>query len=358
MTAPLRELKVLDFSTLLPGCYASMLLADLGAQVTKVEAKHRPDILKEIEPRLGDSSAWYQVLNRNKHILPLDLKDKTDYEIARQQAAQCDVVLEGFRPGVMARLGLDYETLRHDKPDLIYCSLSGYGQTGTYAQRAGHDINFLALSAISSLGSRQAMPALHGVQVADICAGSLYAAFAITTALLHRQRTGEGQYIDVSMLDTSIALAAVPLSNFLTTGKLHRPDGELLNGGDPFYQHYETSDGRWLSVGAIEPQFRQKFSEVLALPADADPKNLQKTIAATIKSKPLAAWQKIFADKDCCVEPCLDAAELAAHPQCQARQMIVAVPDGQGGTQQQVAHPIKYNTFTPRYAHTGGTHAE
>ena len=357
MSAPLHDLKVLDFSTLLPGCYASMLLADLGAQVTKVEAKHRPDLLKAIAPRLGDSSAWYQVLNRNKHTLSLDLKHKDDYETARQQAAQSDVVLEGFRPGVMARLGLDYETLRKDKPDLIYCSLSGYGQTGTYAQRAGHDINFLALSAIGSLGSRDAMPSLHGVQIADICAGSLYAAFAIITALLHRQRTGEGQYIDVSLLDTSIALAAVPLSNFLTTGKLHRPDGELLNGGDPFYQHYETSDGRWLSVAAIEPQFRQVFSDTLALPTTDDPKNLQKIIADKIKSKPLAAWQKIFASKDCCVEPCLDAAELTDHPQCQAREMIVAVPDGKG-TQQQVAHPIKYSTFTPRYAHTGGTHAQ
>ena len=357
MSVPLRELKVLDFSTLLPGCYASMLLADLGARVIKVEAKHRPDLLKEMTPRVGDSSAWYQVLNRNKKIISLDLKDKVDYETARQQAISCDVVLEGFRPGVMARLGLDYDTLRNDKPDLIYCSLSGYGQTGTYASKAGHDINFLALSAIGSLGSRDAIPSLHGVQIADICAGSLYAAFAVITALLHRQRTGEGQYIDVSLLDTSLALAAVPLSVYLTTGKLQQPDGELLNGGDPFYQHYQTSDGRWLSVAAIEPQFRQIFAATLDLPATADNEQIKQIIAEKIKTKTLAGWQNVFATKDCCVEPCLDGAELVAHPQCQARKMIVAVPDGRGGKQQQVAHPIKYSTFTPCYAHTGGTHA-
>lgn len=357
MPSPLRDLKVLDFSNLLPGCYTSLLLADLGAQVTKVEGKNRPDLLKEMLPRVEDSSAWYQVLNRNKKILPLNLKDKDDHALALQHAAACDVVLEGFRPGVMARLGLDYETLRNDKPDLIYCSLSGYGQNGSYAHKAGHDINFLALSAIGSLGSSNALPSLHGVQVADICAGALYAVVAILTALLHRQRTGEGQYIDVAMLDTSIALAAVPLSVYLTTGKLQQPDAELLNGGDPFYQHYETSDGRWLSIAAIEPQFRKTVAAALSLPASNDNAQLKQTIAAKIKTKTLAQWQAIFVNQDCCVEPCLNAAELAAHPQCQARQMLVAVPDGQGGTQQQVAHPIKYSTFTPRYAHTGGTHA-
>ena len=357
MPSPLRDLKILDFSNLLPGCYASLLLADLGAQVTKVEAKNRPDLVKEMLPRVGDSSAWYQVLNRNKQILPLNLKNKDDHALALQHVASCDVVLEGFRPGVMARLGLDYETLRNHKPDLIYCSLSGYGQNGSYAQKAGHDINFLALSAIGSLGSSNALPSLHGVQIADICAGALYAVVAILTALLHRQRTGEGQYIDAAMLDTSIALAAVPLSVYLTTGKLQQPDAELLNGGNPFYQHYETSDGRWLSIAAIEPQFRKAVAAILALPANEDHKKLQKIMATKIKSKTLAAWQAIFAEQDCCVEPCLNAAELAAHPQCQARQMLVDVPDGKGGTQQQVAHPIKYSTFTPRYAHTGGTHA-
>ncbi len=356
MPTPLRETKVLDFSTLLPGCYASMLLGDLGAEVTKVEAKHRPDLLKNMTPRVGDSSAWYQVLNRNKKITRLDLKHKTDYEAARQQISTCDILLEGFRPGVMTRLGLDYHTVRHIKPDLIYCSLSGYGQTGTYASKAGHDINFLALSAISTLGSSNSLPALHGVQIADICAGALYAVTAILTALLHRQRTGEGQCIDVSLLDTSIALATAPLSDYLAAGKLSQPDGELLNGGDPFYQHYQTSDGRWLSVAALEPQFRHVFAATLALPAVDDNVRLQKIIATKIKSKPLQHWQNVFAAKDCCVEPCLDSAELLAHPQCQAREMIVAVPDGKGGTQQQVAHPIKYSTLTPRYAHTGGTH--
>ena len=314
-------------------------------------------MLKEMTPRAGDSSAWYQVLSRNKKILALDLKDRDDKKIARQHVAHCDVLLEGFRPGVMARLGLDYETLRHDKPDLIYCALSGYGQTGSYAHKAGHDINFLALSAIGSLGSSTALPSLHGVQIADICAGALYAAFAILTALLHRQRTGEGQYIDVALLDTSMALASVPLSNYLTTGKLHQPDGELLNGGDPCYQHYQTSDGRWLSVAAIEPQFRKIFAATLDLPAIDDSDQLKKIITEKIKTKTLAMWQEVFDSKDCCVEPCLNGAELVAHPQCQARAMIVAVPDGQGGRQQQVAHPIKYSTFTPRYALAGGTHA-
>lgn len=355
VSLPLDKIRVLDFSTLLPGCYTSMLFADLGAEVTKVEAKHRPDLIKEMSPRIGTSSAWYQVLNRNKQIIALDLKQREDKETALQLVADCDVVLEGFRPGVMQRLGLDYETLRDIKPDLIYCSLSGYGQTGAYATRAGHDINFLALSAIDSLGSSDALPSLHGVQIADICAGALYAAVALLTALFHRQRTGEGQYIDVAMFDTSIALAAAPLARFLAAGDLPRADAELLNGGNPFYSHYQTSDQRWLSVAAIEPQFRKTFAATLDLPENTDAAQLKQIIAAKIKTRSLAAWQEVFADKDCCVEPCLDSAELVAHTQCRARQMIVEVADAQGGRQRQVAHPIKYSTFTPRYTHTGGT---
>ena len=354
MTAPLGNLKVVDFSALLPGCYASMVLADLGAQVTRIEAKHRPDLIKEMSPRIGDSSAWYQVLNRNKKIIALDLKDKNDHARAWQLCMSCDVVLEGFRPGVMARLGLDYETLRQSKPDLIYCAISGYGQNGPYAKRAGHDINFLALSAVNSFGSRDALPSLHGVQIADICGGALYAVIAILTALLHRQQTGAGQYLDVALFDTAMALVSAPLAQFLAAGKLPQADAELLNGGSPYYNHYQTSDGRWLSVAAIEPQFRQTFATTLDLPATADPAELKQLIATKIKTKTLAAWQEIFSNKDCCVEPCLHGDELAAHAQCQARQMLVAVANGHGSQQLQVAHPVKYSTITPRYAHTGG----
>ena len=347
---PLSGFTVVDFSPLVPGCYASMVLADLGARVVKIEAKNRADLLKEMQPKVGDSSAWYQVLNRNKEVMALDLKeDPAEKEQLLQLIKTSDVVIEGFRPGVMNRLALDYDNLRQLNNQLIYCSISGYGQTGPYADRAGHDINFLAMSGINALAEGE--PPVAGIQISDVCGGALYAVVAIMTALLHRQRSGEGQYLDVSLFDTSVSLATAPLANYLTTQQ--QPVDKILDGKtNPCYGHYRTADNRYLSVGAIEEKFRATFCATLDLPDNSG--LTREVIAQKIASKTLDDWQKIFSKVDCCVEANLNIDELIGHQHCQTRQLLVAVPTV-NGKQLQVAHPVKYSTFRPRYDFVGGT---
>ena len=346
---PLSGFTVVDFSPLVPGCYASMVLADLGARVVKIEAKNRADLLKEMQPKVGDSSAWYQVLNRNKEVIALDLKDTpADRKQLLQLVKTSDVVIEGFRPDVMRRLALDYGNLRQVNDQLIYCSISGYGQTGPYAERAGHDINFLAMSGINALAEGQ--PPVAGIQISDVCGGALYAVVAIMTAIVHRQRSGEGQYLDVSLFDTSVSLATAPLANYLATQQ--QPADKILDGKtNPFYGHYRTADGRYLSVGAIEEKFRAVFCATIGLP---DSGLTREVIAKKIAGKTLDQWQKIFSKVDCCVEANLTIDELIAHQHCRERQLLVPVPTADG-EQLQVAHPVKYSSFRPRYDFVGGT---
>ena len=346
---PLSGFTVVDFSPLVPGCYASMVLADLGARVVKIEAKNRADLLKEMQPKVGDSSAWYQALNRNKEVLALDLKNSpADRKQLLQLVKTSDVVIEGFRPDVMRRLALDYGNLRQVNDQLIYCSISGYGQTGPYAERAGHDINFLAMSGINALAEGQ--PPVAGIQISDVCGGALYAVVAIMTAIVHRQRSGEGQYLDVSLFDTSVSLATAPLANYLATQQ--QPADKILDGKtNPFYGHYCTADGRYLSVGAIEEKFRTVFCATIGLP---DSGLTREVIAKKIASKTLDQWQKIFSKVDCCVEANLSIDELIAHQHCRKRQLLVSVPTADG-EQLQVAHPVKYSSFRPRYDFVGGT---
>ncbi|MDE3269525.1 MAG: CoA transferase, partial [Pseudomonadota bacterium] len=332
--------------------YASMVLGDLGAQVYKIESKTHPDLLKSMQPQVSQGvSTWYQALNRNKSIIPLDLKDPQDHARALELVRKADILLEGFRPKVMERLGLGYQQLRKIKPDLIYCSISGYGQQTT---RAGHDINFIALSGLNSFsGAANTPPPLSGMQIADVGAGSLYAVVGILTALWHRQQTGEGQYLDVALLDTTIALATAPLSKFLAASTLPQQGDDILNGGS-IYGYYETQDGRYISVGSLEEKFRRQLATCLGLPQ----LGLQdrEVLQQKFKSKTFASWRKIFADQDCCVEPSLNCAETFALQHCQDRGLVVAVPTNvSNDTQPQVAHPVRYSTIKPQYKHTGGT---
>ena len=202
MAGPLAKLKVLDFTTLLPGPFARMILADLGASVLRVEAPGRPDIVREMKQRAGAVSAAHAPVTRSKRCISLDLKNPEALRLVEQLLEDHDILLEQFRPGVMDRLGLGYEQLQDRHPGLIYCSLTGYGQTGPYRNRAGHDINYLALSGLSETSRRQnSGPVPFGFQLADIAGGSYHMVMAVLAAVIHRQQTGEGQYIDLSMTD-------------------------------------------------------------------------------------------------------------------------------------------------------------
>ena len=344
-SGPLTGLKVLDFSTLLPGPFASQLLADMGARVTRIESPSRPDLLRQLSPRVGGESAAHLTINRNKRSLALDLKAPKAIEVVRRLVAEHDILLEQFRPGVMARLGLDYPSLKECNPGLIYCSLTGYGQSGPLAHRAGHDINYLALSGLASYSGRTE-PVLGGTQVADLAGGSQQAVIAILAALFERQSSGLGRHLDIAMAEGALALNAMASAAVGCGALAPRPGSEVLNGGG-VYDYYATAEGRHLAVGALEPQFALAFFRAIDRPQWAarslappgQQSELKGEIAAVIAGQTLAHWCEVFESQDCCVEPVLNLDEAMAHPQFVERGMIRWV-DHQGQSVTQLACPL------------------
>ncbi len=362
MNPPLEGLRVLDFSTLLPGPYASMMLADLGAEVVHVESPVRADLVRVMPPHDGDASAAHAHLNRSKQSVGLDLKKPGAKELVHRLVGGFDVLLEQFRPGVMDRLGIGYESLRKVHPGLVYCAVTGYGQTGPYRDRAGHDINYLAVSGVSSYtGRREGGPLPLGIQVADVAGGSHHAVIGILAALVQRERTGEGQFIDISMTDCAFAMHAMAGAGFLACGEVPEREGELLNGGS-FYDYYATRDGRYLSVGSLEPAFSAQLfgalglSELASKALSPDPET-QAAVKAALREKflerDLCEWQAVFAGLDCCVEPEATLEEAVSHPQVEARGLVVGVPRGDGSEQRQAACPIRFSAAEPVYRHVG-----
>ncbi|MGG1677184.1 CaiB/BaiF CoA transferase family protein [Neobacillus sp. NRS-1170] len=358
----LKGLKILDFSTLLPGPYATMMLADLGAEVLHVESATRPDMLREVLPLDGKDSVNHGYINRSKKSITLDLKKADAIEIVKKLVAEYDIVLEQFRPGVMERLRLGYDVLKEVNPKLIYCSITGFGQTGPYRHRPGHDNNYLSISGIASYSGRQkGGPAPAGIQIADVAGGSLHGVIGILSAVIYRDRTGEGQWIDISMTDCSFALNATVAPSYLMAGINPKLERTMLNGGT-FYDYYETKDGRYFSVGSLEPQFRKLLCEGIGRPdlielsfseKQEDIHAFKNEVKNAFLSKTFAEWQKVFAEIEACVEPVLTFAEACEHPQIEGRGMIVEVPRPNGGYQKQIACPIKSTVFKPEYKHIG-----
>ena len=351
MAAPLANLKILDFSTLLPGPYATMMLADMGAEVLRVEAPDRVDLAKVMPPFDGKFSTTFSYLGRGKRTLQLNLKQPESVERVKQLVQDYDIVVEQFRPGVMDRLGIGYEVLKAINPKLIYCAITGYGQTGPYKDRAGHDINYLAISGVAShCGRADSGPPPMGIQIADVAGGSHHAVMGILAAVIKRQETGEGAFIDISMTDAAFALNAMAGAAALAGGQPQKPESGMLNGGT-FYDYYQTRDGRWLSVGSLEPQFSSRLCDTLGLGelksyALSQKPEHQQELKAAIKQKiaarSLAEWQEVFAEVDACVEPVLTIEEAAEHPQLKARGMVVEGDRGDGGVQKQLGLALKF----------------
>ncbi len=350
-STPLAGLKVLDLSTLLPGPYATLMLADLGAEVLRVESATRPDLVRALSPQVAGASAAHHYLNRNKRSLALDLKKPGAAAIIEALIDQYDILVEQFRPGVMARLGLDYARLSQLNPRLIYCSITGYGQTGPYAARAGHDLNYLALSGLSSYTGRHGSgPLPLGLQVADIAGGSHHAVMGILAAVIQRQRSGRGQYLDISMTDAAFALNGLAGAAALASGDAPHAEGDWLNGGS-FYDYYRTRDGRYLACAGLEPVFIQRLAEALDAPelltlSDLqDPKRqrtLKRRLQALFAARDWTHWCERFAATDACVEPVLDLLEAADHPQLQARGMLLELSLA-GVRVRQIACPIRFS---------------
>lgn len=360
---PLHGIKILDFSTLLPGPYASLMLADLGADVLRIEAPNRTDLVRMMPPLVDGVSAAHAYLNRNKRSLGLDLKKPQSIEIIHQLLAEYDVVIEQFRPGVMARLGLDYDTLKAINPKLIYCSITGYGQTGELKDRAGHDINYLALAGVADYSRRiDQSPVPQGVQIADVAGGSHHAVMGIMAAIIQRQNSGKGQAIDISMTDAAFALNAMFGAQAIAAGVAPKAESTLLNGGS-FYDYYETSDGRYMSVGSLEPQFLMSLIKTLGLEAHqalaasqkaTDQKEFKQHLAAAFKQQSFEHWVEVFGKLDACVEPVLTVDEAIAQPHVKDRELVIEAQAEDGSVQRQAACPIKFSDVEFEYRHSAG----
>lgn len=370
MSGPLASLKVLDFSTLLPGPFASLMLADMGAEVLRIESPTRMDLLRVLPPHDQGTSASHAYLNRNKRSLALDLKQAEALEIVRELVKGYDIVLEQFRPGVMERLGLGYAALKAINPRLIYVSITGYGQTGPYKDRAGHDINYLALAGVASHTGRQdSGPLPLGVQLADVAGGSLHAVVGLLAAVIARQQSGVGQYLDVSMTDCSFSLNAMAGAGYLACVVEPGRETHVLNGGS-FYDYYRSRDGRWMSVGSLEPAFMQQLCVTLGRPElaaqglspkPAQQKALKQALQVEFEKRSFEELCELFAGVDACVEPVLSLSEAVEHPQLKARELVAQVPRADGSTQAQMACPLKFSEGLPAPRHIGvavGAHSD
>lgn len=363
MTLPLAGLRILDFTNMIPGPLATLHLADMGAQVLKIVSRSRPDVNVQQQPPFlpGDEiSAYGAYLGRNKRSMYLNLKDERAQKIIHKLVMHYDILIEQFRPGVMARIGLDYEKLRLVNPALIYCSITSYGQTGPLASRAGHDINNLARSGIMSYSGRKGEgPVSSGVLIAD----SYSAANAITgilAAVIGRSNTGGGQYVDISMNDSMIALNNIFAAASLVDGKNPDYESTIFNGGS-IYDYYETKDGKYMSVGPLETKFCNLFYEAVGRPdligsqgiMPANTEKVKKQIRDIFKAKTKDEWVEIFHRVDACVEPVLTVREALDDEQSRVRGMVVDIDLPQGGKVRQPALPIKFSTYKPEYKNIG-----
>ena len=333
------DLRVLDLSRLLPGPFLTMVLADLGADVVKVEDPRVGDYLRAIPPAKGGVSGRYLAVNRGKRSLARDLKQPAARDAFLAMVERADVVVESFRPGVMAKLGLDYETLAARNPKIIVCSISGYGQTGPYVERAGHDLDYIALSGVLAMGGGVAggAPMMPGVQIADLAGGALWGATAILAALVGRQRTGRGAHLDISMTEGALSLLTAELGN-LDCGVKPTRGVETLNGGYACYGIYRTKDDRFLAVGALEPKFwialntaigrAPNVAEIVGNPSEQA--KTRAALAAIFATKTAAEWNAALGRHDCCVEIVTEVDELPVHPLHEAREVFFTIDGGEG----------------------------
>ncbi|AUL99103.1 MAG TPA: CaiB/BaiF CoA-transferase family protein [Pseudothauera hydrothermalis] len=363
--APLAGLRVLDLTRLLPGPLATQHLADYGADVIKVEDTGAGDYARCLGPMCGDTSYLYRLVNRGKRSIRLDLKQPAGRELLLRLADDADVLVEGFRPGVMDKLGLGYAVLAERNPRLVYCSISGYGQDGPYAQRAGHDINYIGYAGVlDQIGAAGAAPALANLQIGDLLGGTLSSLVGMLVAVIDARTSGRGRHVDVSMTDAVLAHAIFPLAEVLAHGAV-KPRGEdLLTGGVPCYGVYETADGRYMAVGALEEKFWHRVCEALGR-ADLKPAHLasgelgaraRAELAAIFRSRTQAEWTAVFDPIDCCVTPVLPMQESLSDPQLVARGMIVEVD---GVTQ--FGPPVRLSDYAPASfspAPAAGAHTE
>ena len=356
--------KVLDFSTLLPGPYATMTLADMGAEVLKVSARDKYDLVVNWPPvipgtEITGAQAW---LGRNKKTIFLNLKKPSAVEAVKKLVMEYDIIVEQFRPGVMAKLGLGYEQLRVINPRIIYCAITGYGQSGPFSLRAGHDINYLSRTGIIyASGRKDGGLSLYNFQIADVAGGSMNAVAGILAAIIYREKTGKGQFIDISMQDSVIPFNSMDGASYFAGGPVPSRESGLLNGGN-IYDFYETLDGAYMSVGSLEPKFFAALCDGLGYPQWRDGDILKEhadmvkeTFRRAFLTKTRDEWTIIFSNLDACVEPVLTMAEASEDNHLLHRGMwpAVPIPLAEGLEITQMGCPLNLSECPPEYHHAG-----
>jgi alpha-methylacyl-CoA racemase len=325
---PLEGLLVLDFSTLLPGPMATLMLAEAGAEVIKIERPGRGEDMRGYDPKWGRDSVNFALLNRGKKSLALDLKDPADHAKLVPLLTRSDVIVEQFRPGVMDRLNLGYEAVARTNPRLIYCSITGYGQTGPKRDVAGHDLNYIGDAGLLALSMGPLeQPVVPPALIADIAAGAYPAVINILLALTERARTGHGRYLDVAMADNLFPFMYWALGNGLAAGQWPGNGTDLVTGGTPRYRLYPTADNRMIAAAPIEQRFWTEFCDIIGLEPDLcddsrDAAATTKRVAEIIRGETSETWRARFAGRDCCCSIVAEVHEALADPHFAARQLF------------------------------------
>jgi len=358
---PLAGIRVLDLSRLLPGPFATLVLADLGARVDKIEDAVGGDYLRHMPPAVAGESASFHLLNRGKRSAILDLKRPDGKAAFGRLCGAYDVVFDQFRPGVLARLGFDHAALCAQHPGLVVCALTGYGQSGTLAQRAGHDLNYLARAGLLGVhGPADRPPQVPGFQLADV-SGGLWCVIAILAALAEREKTGRGRVLDIAMTDGVLGFAATSMAALLTGQPVAR-GAEVLSGGIAPYGTYTTRDGRAVSLASLEPKFWSAFCagvgmapDMTALAPGPHQPDIKAKVASVIAERTRDEWVAFAEKHDCCLEPVLEPSELRADAHLQSRALFfdLATPRG---TVPQIRLPVTPSDFTPAPAPRSGEH--
>ncbi|MDP1745053.1 MAG: CaiB/BaiF CoA-transferase family protein [Bacteroidota bacterium] len=342
---PLTGVKILDLTRLLPGPMCTLHLADMGADVLKIEELSIGDYARLMPPMQNKNSVFFHAVNRNKRSIAIDLTKEEGRLLFLKLSETADIIVESFRPGVVNKLGIDYETLKKNNPKLIYCSITGYGQTGPYRDKAGHDINYCAYTGV--LDRKEEQPFIPNFQIADVVGGSLNAAMGILAALVQQKMTGEGQYIDVSIMDGILAHATTALA------QVDHGEHGFLTGALPCYSIYETSDKKFMALGALEFKFWERFCKaidradlvIFHMVAEEQAQKVFAEVSAIFESNTQQFWIDKFKDIDCCVSPILTLKESLDNEQVKARNMIQIKNYPDEGEVLQFGLPLKFSSF-------------
>ena len=354
MNKPLENIKILDLTRLLPGPMCTLHLADLGANVIKIEDPLAGDYARAVPPFQKNISKFFLAINRNKRSLTLDLKKKEGKKVFFELAKKADVVIESFRPGVVDKLGIGYKEIQQINPSIVYCSITGYGQTGPYSQLAGHDLNFLAYAGVIKPTPRSnGLPSIPNIQIGDLIGGTACGAMSIMAAILQQKTQGIGQYLDVSIMDGLLSHSVVGMSNIKSEELFGVDLSDMLNGLLHCYQLYPTKDKRYMALAALEYKFWERFCKALGR-EDLIARHLERgdgsdevyeSLIEIFKGKTMLEWVDHFNGVDCCLSPVLTIEEALEQPHVKDRELVLEHQHSQEGLVSQFSFPVKFSNY-------------